>query len=208
MPDHLLCRALVQAFGAPIAATSANRSGQASPRTAQEAAEQVGDAVDVILDGGACPVGRESTVVDLTVHPPVILRPGKITPEQIGKALGQNVAISKKPVIARSPGMKYRHYSPRAKVIVVVGAGKSRIIKGLIRQHRQSAVISLGKKYSGTKSFVSPTLHHYARHLFHNFRECDRLGKKTIIVEGIAEHGLGHAIMNRVRKSASRIIQS
>ena len=88
VPDHPLCRALVQAFRAPIAATSANRSGQASPRTAQEAAEQVGDAADLILDGGACPVGRESTVLDLSSQRPRLMRPGAVSKETIERVLG------------------------------------------------------------------------------------------------------------------------
>src|SRR3954471_1942381 len=114
VPDHPLALELLRAFGGPIAAPSANRSTHVSPTTAQHVREELGDAVDLVLDGGPCGVGIESTVLDLTTTLPVILRPGAVTPEQIKAVIGQ-VHLFKgsaaEHVPASSPGQQSIHYA-------------------------------------------------------------------------------------------------
>ena len=127
-PAHPLCRAVIQAADVPVAAPSGNTSGRPSPTTAAHMLEDMDGRIDAILDGGPCSVGVESTIVDLTCTPPRLLRPGGITLEQLRAALGE-VAVD--PAVTRlmgagerprAPGMKYRHYAPKAPVTVVTGA--------------------------------------------------------------------------------------
>ena len=126
-PAHPLCRAVIQAADVPVAAPSGNTSGRPSPTTAAHMLEDMDGRIDAILDGGPCSVGVESTIVDLTCTPPRLLRPGGITLEQLRAALGE-VAVD--PAVTRlmgagerprAPGMKYRHYAPKAPVTVVTG---------------------------------------------------------------------------------------
>ncbi len=204
MPSHSLARVIIQEAG-PVAAPSANISGRPSGTTARHIIEDLQGKVDLIIDGGKSLIGIESTVIDVTVEPPIILRPGYITKEQLERVIGK-VLVSGHKTKVKSPGMKYSHYSPKAQVIVVEGKKRIQIIKGLVSHLKNTSVISLETKYSNTKNYVSPTLRHFAQHLFHNFRECDSLGIRIIIVEGVSEKGIGHAIMNRARKAAVKIV--
>lgn len=121
MPDHPVAWALISACGFPLAAPSANRSEQVSPTLAEHVAESLGDAVDLILDGGPCEVGLESTVLDLTTRPPRILRPGMVTAAQIEMALGtvHGTTAPHATGPARSPGQRRRHYAPRTPIVLV-----------------------------------------------------------------------------------------
>ena len=129
MPQHPAARDVIRAAGVPLAAPSANRSGKPSPTTAHHVMEDMKGRIEAVLDGGECSVGVESTVVDMTGDVPQILRPGAITQKQLKRVLGKNVEIDEavfhevapgQPV--RSPGMKYRHYAPKAPVLLFVGA--------------------------------------------------------------------------------------
>ena len=129
MPQHPAARDVIRAAGVPLAAPSANRSGKPSPTTAAHVMEDMKGRIEAVLDGGECSVGVESTVVDMTGDVPRILRPGAITQKQLKRVLGKNVEIDEavfhevapgQPV--RSPGMKYRHYAPKAPVLLFVGA--------------------------------------------------------------------------------------
>lgn len=126
-PSHPVCRAILQAAEVPVAAPSGNTSGRPSPTTAAHMAEDMEGRIDAIVDGGPCSVGVESTIVDLTETPPRLLRPGGITLEQLESVLGRVevdqavtrlMSAGEKP---RAPGMKYRHYAPKAPVTVVAG---------------------------------------------------------------------------------------
>ncbi len=126
-PSHPVCRAIIQAAEVPVAAPSGNTSGRPSPTNAADMLEDMDGKIDGIVDGGPCAVGVESTIVDLTFTPPRLLRPGGITLEQLRAALGE-VAVD--PAVTRlmgagerprAPGMKYRHYAPKAPVTVVTG---------------------------------------------------------------------------------------
>lgn len=126
-PDHTVCRAIIEAAGVPVAAPSGNTSGRPSPTTAAHMLEDMNGKIDAVLDGGPCAVGLESTIVDLTLTPPRLLRPGGVTLEALREVLGEVAVDSavtrlldagEKP---RAPGMKYRHYAPKAPVTVVKG---------------------------------------------------------------------------------------
>ncbi|OGO07261.1 MAG: threonylcarbamoyl-AMP synthase, partial [Chloroflexi bacterium RBG_13_60_13] len=119
MPRNAIALALVRASGRPIAAPSANLSGRPSPTTAGHVLDDLGGKIDIILDGGPVEVGIESTVLDLSQHPPVILRPGAVTREELKPFIGEVVAASETGLLRRSPGTRYRHYSPRARVTLV-----------------------------------------------------------------------------------------
>ena len=126
-PAHSLCRAVIAAAGVPVAAPSGNTSGRPSPTTAEEMLQDMDGKIDAILDGGPCAVGVESTIVDLTAVPPRLLRPGGVTLEQLRAALGEVAVDSAVTRLMeagehpRAPGMKYRHYAPKAPVTVVKG---------------------------------------------------------------------------------------
>ena len=126
-PAHRLCRDIIAAAGVPVAAPSGNTSGKPSPTTAQHMLEDMDGKIDAIVDGGPCAVGVESTIIDLTCKPPRLLRPGGITLEQLRAVLGE---VDVDPAVTRlmgagekpkAPGMKYRHYAPKAPVTVVTG---------------------------------------------------------------------------------------
>lgn len=119
MPAHPVALQLIAAVGQPLAAPSANRSGRPSPTTVQHVLDDLGGQIAAVLDGGACSVGIESTVLSLTGNRPVILRPGAITVAEISAVLGQDVAIAGADAPVASPGMKYRHYAPNAPVILL-----------------------------------------------------------------------------------------
>ena len=128
MPQHLAARQVIQAAGVPLAAPSANRSGRPSPTTAEHVMNDMKGRIDAVLDGGPCQVGVESTVVDMTGDVPRVLRPGAVTREQILRVLGSvevdsavfhEVAPGE---VVRAPGMKYRHYAPKAPVLLFEGA--------------------------------------------------------------------------------------
>lgn len=129
VPDHPVARSLLQACGRPVVAPSANPSGRLSPTLAEHVEADLGDLVDLILDGGPCQAGVESTVVDVTVSPPRLLRPGPIPPGKLEKLLGELAMGPGAEAIARSPGLDKRHYSPRTRMVVAPSgkAAKSRV---------------------------------------------------------------------------------
>jgi len=220
MPDHPVALELIRLAGVPVAAPSANTSGKPSPTTAGHVLEDMDGRIDMVVDGGACRVGLESTVLDLTAEPPVILRPGGVTREDIEGVIGHvevDPALGKlnEDFVPKSPGMKYTHYSPRADVIVVSGQDFGRIfekVSELARQYRLSnkrvgvlASSETGRGYSADAVFPAGSrgnLETVAQNLFYGLRFLDDKGVDLIIAEGYPEEGIGLAIMNRLRKAA------
>ncbi|NLM11982.1 MAG: threonylcarbamoyl-AMP synthase [Clostridiaceae bacterium] len=226
MPDNPVALELIRKAGVPVAAPSANRSGRPSPTMAKHVLEDLNGKISYIIDGGQCKVGVESTVVDMTVEPAVILRPGGITPLMIKQVLGSvelDRSLIEKADIGKpkSPGMKYKHYAPKAEVFVVSGDYND-IVNWL------SKAVSEDKK-SGIKSVVLAAKEHIqeyglnnaisfgsindasevASNIFRLFRECDRIGAEKIYVEAIPKEGIGLAVMNRIEKAAGgKIIQA
>ncbi|HHY46397.1 MAG TPA: threonylcarbamoyl-AMP synthase [Firmicutes bacterium] len=225
MPDHGIALALIAEAGVPVAAPSANTSGKPSPTTADHVIQDLAGRIDLVIDGGPTPVGVESTVIDMTSTPPVILRPGGATREDISEVLGEvmvsPVALgTKMPLsegVPRSPGMKYTHYSPDAEVRLFEGDPR-RVVPRL--QAEAKGLIAMGKRvgimctdetkgaYQGLSVLVKSAgsrrdLSTVASRVFALLREFDRDGADIILVEGVPETGLGFAIMNRLRKAAS-----
>jgi L-threonylcarbamoyladenylate synthase len=211
MPQNKIALALIKALGHPIAAPSANLSGRPSGTTAGHVLQDFAGKIDMILDGGPVAVGVESTVLDLSRKPPAILRPGAVTQEDLEPLLGRVVmgrgAESKK----RSPGTRYRHYSPRARV-TLVEPGDEKTIARLARQHAAG-----GKKVAVVARHFSPRgkmkaivrimpqeLEEYARQIFAVLRELDELAVDEIIIEKTEEQGIGVAIMDRLKRAAMR----
>jgi len=207
-PSHPVAQALIRATGRPLAAPSANRSGRPSPTRAQHVREDLEGRIELILDGGATSVGLESTVLDMTTDPPTLLRPGGVTLEQLEAYLGRvRHATSHDEAAGRSPGLRFRHYAPRARVLLVdAGAGEAAVASWL-DEGKSVALMAqrpIALRRPGLRIRAMPVdLEAYARELFEALRDLDATGVDAIFVEGIAEVGLGRAIMDRLRRAAS-----
>ena len=219
MPSHPVARRFLQDSGCMIAAPSANTSGRPSPTTAQHVWEDLQGKIEVLLDGGPVGIGIESTIVDLSEDQPMILRPGFITQEMLSQVLGQvgmdpGIASenSKKP--PKAPGMRYRHYAPKADLTLVEGhmdqviakinalTGEAQV-KGqsvgvLATAENQDAYIADHVIVIGQREDEAEI----ARHLFDVLRQFDTLGVDVIYSESFAAAGVGQAIMNRLLKAA------
>ena len=205
-PSNRIARALIEKSKVPIVAPSANLFGRPSPTDAQHVLEDLNKKIDVILDGGSTDIGLESTIVDCTSQNLTILRPGGIIVEQIKKVIGKvelKTSLNKNEII-KSPGQGYKHYSPRAKVIVVKDSEET--VKK-IREFRNKKIgLMLTKDITNIKVdfkiILGEDKKEIARNLFKNFREFDNLGIEVIILEAIDDKGLGLAIMDRVSRAA------
>lgn len=197
IPAHPVGRALLEAAGLPIAAPSANRSGHVSPTRAEHVAADLGERVAMILDGGATPVGLESTVVDVTGNTAVILRLGGIAREDIARVLGCTVAVAgEENATPSSPGMLARHYAPAT--ALRLNASDVRV---------GEALLAFGDKvpaHNGPIINLSPTgdLTEAAASLFAALRTLDVSGATAIAVMPIPAYGLGEAINDRLRRAA------
>ena len=222
MPVDPVAAALIRAAGGFVSAPSANTSGRPSPTTAEHVAEDLDGRIDMILDGGTVDIGLESTILDMTVSPPMILRPGAITAEMLGKVIGpvdvDETLISPDSIQApKAPGMKYRHYAPKASLIIVEGDLREEILA--IRQLSYAAH-KAGKEVgiiatSETIPFYSHGIvknigtreneKTIARGLYGVLREFDEENVDTIYSESFAVQGIGKAIMNRLEKAAGHL---
>ncbi len=208
VPAHPVALALLEEAGVPVAAPSANRSGRPSPTRAEHVLEDLGCQVDVVVDGGPCPVGVESTVLDLSGHIPVILRPGGVPREALEEALGGPVAVGAPRELARrSPGTRYRHYAPRARLFIVAAEEMEETARRwLSRGARVGALSRRPLDLSDPALLVWPVpgdLARYARELFDALRWLDSQGCQVILAEAVPEEGLGLAIMDRLRRAAA-----
>jgi L-threonylcarbamoyladenylate synthase len=222
MPDHPVALGLIRKSGLPIAAPSANRSGKPSPTRAGHVLEDLEGKVEIILDGGPTTVGLESTVLDLTDQP-TVLRPGGITIEELEKVLGPvgYAGGGKAGERVRSPGMKYRHYSPDSKVLLVEGPleGVLDKMEELLAQEKgkgKRVGILASREALAQKEFPRADLilllgerrapETVGANLFDHFRTFDHRGVDVVIMEGIEPQGLGLAVMNRAKRAASSVI--
>ncbi|NGQ95544.1 threonylcarbamoyl-AMP synthase [Brevibacillus sp. SYP-B805] len=221
MPDNPVALALIRAAGVPIAAPSANRSGRPSPTTAEHVRVDLEGRIAAILDGGSTGVGVESTVLDLTVQPPMILRPGGVTREQLQEVIGEvavDPAFEAGKETPRSPGMKYTHYAPQGEMWLVAGEEERVRAKmaAMLEQARQSGLSTgvLGTAESVRFWREHPSvdvalacgsrhdLHSVARELYGCLRQFDDLGIQYIVAEAFPRTGMGMAVMNRLEKAA------
>jgi L-threonylcarbamoyladenylate synthase len=227
MPIHPVAAALIKASGTPIAAPSANLAGKPSPTSAAHVYEDLSGRIEAILDGGPTTIGVESTVVDLSADPPMLLRPGGLQYEALKKVLPDLVLhpfvqteqeISAQKV--RSPGMKHKHYAPKMPVVVVEGGleammGKvNEITDSYRREGKKVGILATNETCSCYKAEVVESLgtRHdvatIAANLFRLLREVDASGVDVIIAEGVSIEGLGLAVMNRLRKASGyRIVK-
>jgi L-threonylcarbamoyladenylate synthase len=211
MPAHPAALALISAAETPLAAPSANRSGRPSPTTAQHVLDDLNGSLPLILDGGPTPIGVESTVLDVTCIPPALLRPGGVTREAIEAVIGALQKAVDTSRHRRSPGMRYRHYSPKAEVRILEGAtreGFERAVAAALGRHQRVGCLlhRLGpaEVLPGVIVMrVGGCVADYARTLFAALRDLDALGATVILVEAVAEEGIGMAVMDRLRRAAS-----
>lgn len=221
MPDHEAARELIRAGGGYIAAPSANTSGRPSPTTAQHVEEDLAGRIDMIVDGGAVEIGVESTILDMTVEPPMILRPGAVTREMLEEVIGE-VAVDKtlldsvSHTAPKAPGMKYRHYAPKAELTVVEGetdqvmcvidrlarekiAGGFKV--GIIAAEDTAGRYGTGEvKCIGARGDEAAI----ASHLYGILRDFDSIGTDYIYSEAFGREGIGTAVMNRLLKAAGQ----
>ena len=223
-PSHPVASRFIELSGTYIAAPSANLSGRPSPTKAAHVIEDLSGRIDMIIDGGDIDIGLESTIVDLTGDVPVILRPGFITQKMLRDAVGEvkldpalmtGVSADVKP---KAPGMKYRHYAPKAELIIVEGRQDcvSDKLHTLAREHMEEGkkvgimvskeiasgfdgaeVISLGSRDDEEE---------IAKHLFDALRQFDDMQVDIIFAESFSEEGIGQAVMNRLLKAAGHRI--
>lgn len=227
MPDHPVALALIRAAGVPIAAPSANLSGRPSPTLAQHVMEDLAGKVDAVLDAGACRVGLESTVLDLSEEIPTILRPGGVTREELTDILGKvrfDPGLSNPDVTPRSPGVKYLHYAPRGEAVMVEGTPENvrRRIALEVRNAKAKGlrvgVLCTGESVEFLRAAGADYLAELgsrlqpqsaAATLYEALRECDSRGIQLILAETFDKTGIGTAVMNRLEKAAGyrRIVE-
>ena len=222
MPSHPVALSLLRESGVPVAAPSANRSGRPSPTTAMHVLEDMRGIIPMILDGGPCEIGVESTVLDLTHGSPVILRPGGVTKSMLEEVLHEEVYLAGsilRPLQpdekALSPGMRYKHYAPKGNVTLVRG-GETAVVSTLRLLCRQD--LAAGKKscvlcFTEHVPMLSDCCPHdmgsvenhaeIAHRLFDILRHLDQEGMETIYSEVIPPEGVGLAVMNRLGRAAA-----
>ena len=223
MPSHPVAKALIQAGGGYIAAPSANTSGRPSPTRAEHVEEDLSGRIDMILDGGEVEIGLESTIVDFTSETPVILRPGYISEEMICRVIGEvsmdkGLLITDASVKPKAPGMKYRHYAPKAGLTIVQGNEKlvteyiNSQCKSLEAKGQRAGVICTDEDRELYDAAVVKSIgtredeEGIARHLFGILRAFDEEDVTCIFSEAFDTPQMGQAIMNRLLKAAGHHI--
>ncbi|WP_366556233.1 L-threonylcarbamoyladenylate synthase [Aquibaculum sediminis] len=197
VPAPPLARAILEAVGRPVAAPSANRSGRVSPTSAEHVAEELNGRIELIVDGGPCPVGVESTVVSLLGDAPLLLRPGGIAAEAIAETLGEPLQLPEAEAPLASPGMLASHYAPERPLRLSAQSVEA-----------DEALLSFGPETLPgaaleTNLSESGDLQEAAARLFASLRALDREGVRAIAVMPIPDHGLGQAINDRLRRAAA-----
>jgi L-threonylcarbamoyladenylate synthase len=217
MPKSKIACRIIRESKTPIAAPSANYFGRPSPTKAEHVIEDMRGRIDMIIDGGQTRIGIESTVIDLTAKTPTLLRPGGVTLEQLKKTLGKvrvhpQIRGQKSKGRVRSPGMKYKHYSPRAQVILITGKSDNvrKRINAMIAElknagKRVGIIVADKAPYDvDAAKFVGARHENLAATLFKTFREFDSMKIDVILVQGVPKKGLGLGIMNRLEKAARK----
>ena len=200
MPDHPIALNLVKQTGRPLAAPSANLSGKPSPTEADHVKHDLGGKIPLILDGGSSVLGLESTVLDLTSEPPVILRPGSVTAEMLDDVIGKvRISCEGKRNVPRSPGVKYTHYAPDAPVYLIEDKNK---LVGLAIDHvhnKKKKVAVLSERPFEAADYAFPLS---ADSLYTSLRLCDETDADLILAAITDEYAEDAALMNRLEKAA------
>jgi L-threonylcarbamoyladenylate synthase len=205
VPNHPVARALLRAVGCGLAAPSANRFGAVSPTTAAHVRQDLGEAVDLVLDGGPCTVGVESTILDLSSGAAAILRPGGVSREHLEEVLGERLPIREGGPV-RSPGQFQYHYSPRAEVVLTEADELATQAEVLLARGLRVAV-STSEEMAGLPPEVEQiplpkAPEDVARALYAALREVDRRGCDAVLVILPPERGLGLAVADRLRRAS------
>lgn len=221
-PVHPTALAFIEASGGFVAAPSANLSGRPSPTLAKYVCEDLDGRVDMIIDGGNIPIGLESTIVDMTSEIPMILRPGYVTAEMLEEVLGEvrtdptilDVNCNERP---KAPGMRYRHYAPRAEMTIVKGSDENKVIDAIRKMmpaDRKCVIICVTEHVKAYEGFYVKDVgsvnntEEIANNLYKVLRECDDEEIEFIASESFRSDGIGAAVMNRLVKAAGhRIIE-
>lgn len=227
-PSNRVALALIEASGVPIAAPSANISGRPSPTCAQHVLTDLDGKIDMILDGGPVQVGVESTILSLAEALPTLLRPGGVTREEIEQVLGEKIVVPEYVLHPEelsseagvpSPGIYFKHYSPQAEVVMVIGSAAEQVAKVqsylACHKNRRVAVLATSEHYAiYQNSDIQPVYlaslgsrlnpDEIAHHLFKAFREGDAAGAEVMLVEAISPTGMGLAVMNRLCRAAGQ----
>ena len=209
-PSHPFIQAVIRACGFPLAAPSANLSGQISPTSAEHVRKGLGDKIRLIVDGGQSQVGIESTVLDLTVSPPRVLRPGMIHEESLLSVTGGlAVGPAEHGQILKSPGQLERHYSPRAKLKVLSWRDDDDLNRQLstfnfqpLKTHLITHTQIPSGERLGRVSVIPHDAEAFARALYAELHRCDELGAEWIVIEALPEGSEWHAIADRLRRAA------
>ncbi len=227
-PAHLLAQALIRAAGTPIAAPSANRFAHTSPTTADHVWDDLAGQIDLILDGGPTPIGVESTVLDLTVEPPAILRPGGVTAEELVGAIGAVArrggasGVQTGNGVLASPGLLERHYAPHVELRLFTGpdeavraamrrtaqteAAGGRRVALLVAEEDTAYLAGLPAELAvlGSLGDLSPV----ARRLFDTLRRLETAGADLILARDFPHRGVGAAVHDRLRRAAAQVVQA
>jgi L-threonylcarbamoyladenylate synthase len=210
VPDHPVTLELLRQFKGGIVGPSANISGKPSPTSAEHVLHDLDGKIDMVLDAGPTKIGVESTVVDVTVDPPVILRIGGLSREDIEKEIGAILRTQAKDLLRRSPGTRYRHYAPNAHVILIPQNNREIFAKQLEKLREAGRTVGL-ITYSESLNTVAANKFHitlsksielYARNIFRALRELDGMGVDCMLVESVEEKGIGVAVMERLNRAA------
>jgi len=215
MPSHPVAHALIRAAGVPIAAPSANTFSRPSATTAAHVLEDLDGAIDLILDDGAATIGVESTILDITVDPPLILRPGGVTIEAL-RALLPTIGVLERylstDINAAAPGQMLKHYSPRAKLRLYTGDSPDAIQRQMVADHaalqetgQKVGVLGTGDKFAALHDDIhlGNTLNEISQNLFAALRAWDGRGVDTILIAWTDHSGLGAAIWDRLLRAAN-----
>lgn len=206
VPNHPIAQQLLNAFGGGIAAPSANRYGHVSPTRAEHVREEFGDELPIVLDGGDCKVGLESTIVACLGEGPRVLRPGSISLSQL-QAVVPNIQMGPHPSAPRVPGSTTRHYSPQTPVNVVPSRRLEQVMNEFTGEHEKVAVLAMRPPVKTTPYMTwinaGTRPDHYARQLYANLRTLDKAAAKIILVEEVPEGERWDAVRDRLKRAAS-----
>lgn len=206
VPGHPVAQQLLRAFGSGIAAPSANRYGRVSPTRAEHVREEFGDAIKVILDGGDCKIGLESTIVSCVDEAPRVLRPGFITLSQL-RAVVPQVQARGEAEAPRVPGSNTKHYSPSTPLSIVNSPALEEVVAQLTADHEKVAVLALRPPRAANKFMTwvnaGRRADAYTRELYVNLRALDKAGAREILVEEVPEGEAWDAVRDRLRRAAS-----
>ncbi len=199
MPGHELAQCFLAACGVPVVAPSANLSGRPSPTTWQAVLEDLDGRIDCILQGEATEIGLESTVVDCSADIPILLRQGAVSLDQLQAVVPETTESSLVDGdVIRSPGLKHKHYSPKAQIVLVEPGSEISNMRS-----ENSAYLGLCRRdREFTKALLCTSVEIYAHVVFEFFRECDRESIDIIYCETVSETGIGAALMDRLKRAA------